>query len=399
MYRSDLITAEAIRAQFEDLPDGFPNDQQVAAISKAMDWYQGWMTRKHRRQMFFLAGFAGTGKTTVAKVIAALTATMDWTVFIAPTGKAASRLRQKGCPTAMTLHKFVYNVRGEDEETGEPIFVAKGALDDLPRLVIMDEASMVGEYDTQRVMDHKIPLLALGDTGQVDPVKAAPYFTDERADVILDQIERNAGNIVRGSMFVRQGKRLPCREFDDVRVTDASPTDDDLLSFAGEDGVILCSYNNTRARINNRIRRKMGFINREPGIGEKLLCTANQHGYNIMNGEQCVITGFKPIPAGSEDEDEDPGMKLVEFRSLTDGKMRVAKFNPDCFDSDSTVANEARKTVGGWDYGYCLTIHKSQGSEWPRVMIMEELLNGCPYAKLMYTAITRAITFLDIRRY
>ena len=65
------------------------NDQQVAAVNKAVEWYKGWQERKHRRQIFFLAGFAGTGKTTIAKIITELCCGMDWTVFIAPTGKAA----------------------------------------------------------------------------------------------------------------------------------------------------------------------------------------------------------------------------------------------------------------------------------------------------------------------
>lgn len=398
MYNENLFTADEIRAKFTDLPGDFPNDQQLRAISMAVDWYRGWTTRKHRRQMFFLAGFAGTGKTTVAKIIAELCATMDWTRFIAPTGKAASRLRQKGCPSATTMHNFIYNVRGEDED-GEIIFVAKGALDDKPRLVVLDEASMVGEYDAEKILDHGIPLLALGDTGQIPPVKAAEYFSEARANVILDQIERNAGNIVKGSMFVRQGKRLPCREYDDVSVRDGQPTDPDLMRFVDEDGVILCSYNTTRNSINSRIRRLLGHITPVPVIGEKIVCTANQHGYGIMNGEQAIILGFHAVPEGDEDSDEDPDMLIVEVKSLTDGKVRMAKFNPDCFHSDYEVRMDAMKGAGGFDYGYCLTIHKSQGSEWLRVMIMEEVLRGVSYARLMYTAITRAITFLSIFRY
>jgi len=391
----ETYTAEYLAERFE-----FPtiNDQQVAAINKAVHWYKGWQDRKHRRQVFSLAGYAGTGKTTIARIIAELCCGMDWCQFIAPTGKAASRLRQKGCKNAKTLHQFIYNVRGEDED-GEPIFVAKGDLDERPRLVAMDESSMVGVYDRDKILEHRIPLLALGDTGQIPPVKAQAWFVEGTTDVLLDQIERNAGNIVRASMFVRQGKRLPTKIYDDVTVKDGTITDEELLSFLGEDAVVLCSYNSTRHHYNKRAREALGFSGTFPQVGEKIVCMFNQHGYQTMNGEQGIVIRYEAIPEDDQDKDDPNGMMLVVVKSLTDGVERYAKFNPASFSEYQDIREEAVKKVGGWDFGYCLTIHKSQGSEWPLVLILEELLRGVPYHQLMYTGITRAITYLSIRRY
>lgn len=388
------ITKEQISAQF-----GIElNDDQLQAVNMAVDWYRGWQDRRHRRPIFFLAGFAGTGKTTVARIIAELCCTMDWTVFIAPTGKAAARLREKGCTGAQTLHQFVYRVAGEDED-GEPIFTAKGDLDHKPRLVVLDEASMVGRYDKDKLIAHKIPVLALGDHGQVPPVKDAQFFVKDSEDYLLTQIERNAGNIVRASMFVREGKRLPIREYDDVRVRDANIPDQELLDHAGDDGVLLCAFNTTRTALNKKIRKLLGFSGPLPQIGEKLVCTYNQHGYNIMNGEQVIVTGYSPLPEGAEDADEPEGMMLIEFRCLSDGKSRVAKFNPLCFSVESEDERKSHmKNPGGWDFGWVLTFHKSQGSEWPLVLMIEENLRGVPYAQLMYTGITRAIKRLTFYR-
>src|SRR5579872_2854359 len=189
------------------------NDQQKAAITAAVEWYKGWRDKRHKKQVFFLAGFAGTGKTTVARFIAALCAAEHRVVFIAPTGKAASRLRQKGCKHAKTMHQFIYNVRGEDEE-GDPIFVGKGSLEESPLLVVCDEVSMIGDYDNKQLMSHGIPILALGDIGQIPPVKASAAYTEENVDFLLTDIMRQEAdsNIVRASMFVRSGKRLPVRE-------------------------------------------------------------------------------------------------------------------------------------------------------------------------------------------
>ena len=400
MYKTDLFTKEFIREKFPDYPASFPNDEQLAAISMAVDWFEGWKTRKHRRQVFFLAGWAGTGKTSVAQVIAELCCTMSWVVFIAPTGKAASRLRQKGCPQAQTMHKFIYNVRGKDKETGELIFVAKGDLNERPKLVCLDEASMVGEYDAGKILDHMLPLLALGDPGQIPPVKATAYFMPENADVTLNKIERNDCNIVRGSMYVRDGHRLPVREYDDVKVRQGEVPTKTLLEFAHDDAVVICSYNNTRDSVNRRMRKALGFDGLLPHVGEKIVCTFNQHAYGFMNGEQAIVLGFHPLPEWDADDNETPDMMLVEIRSLTDGKISKVKFNPESFTAKTKDdLNEARKGIGGFDYGYCLTVHKAQGSEWLEVLVIEEILRGIPYALLMYTAITRAIKLLMVHRF
>jgi exodeoxyribonuclease V len=373
------------------------NDQQKSAIKTAVDWFKGWQDRKHTKQVFFLAGFAGTGKTSIAQTIAGLCAQSHRVVFIAPTGKAASRLRQKGCKNAKTLHQFIYNVRGEDED-GDPIFVGKGALEESPLLVILDEASMVGEYDQRQLLSHRIPILALGDIGQIPPVKASAAYTESNVDVLLTDIERqNAdSNIVRASMFVRDGKRLPVREYDDVRVRD-SVTDADLVDHSDKNSQVLCSFNNTRIATNRKIRWALGFGGDLPMIGEKVVCTFNQHGYNFMNGEQGIVKGFGTVPDSEREDDDEIGM-LIELESLTDGKIRKVKFNPLSFDKDFEVRTAAMKSVGGFDFGYALTIHKAQGSEWENVLILEEIMRGNDYSKMMYTAITRAISRLTIIR-
>lgn len=373
------------------------NDQQKEAIAAAVEWYKGWQDRKHTKQVFFLAGFAGTGKTSVAQTIAELCAPASRVVYIAPTGKAASRLRQKGCANAKTLHQFVYNVRGEDAE-GDPIFVGKGVLEEQPLLVVMDEASMVGEWDNKQLLSHRIPVLALGDTGQIPPVKAASVYHEGNEDFLLTDIMRQDAdsNIVRASMFVRSGKRLPVREYDDVRVRE-SLTDDDYLEHAGKDGQIICSFNNTRTATNSRMRRLLGFSGNLPQVGEKVVCLFNQHGYNFMNGEQGIVVGYSEVPDSEREDDDESGM-LIELDSLTDGKRRKVKFNPLSFDSDFDTRVAAAKSVGGFDFGYALTIHKSQGSEWDNVLIIEEIMRGNDYAKMMYTAVTRAIKRVTILR-
>lgn len=377
-------------------PEDF-NDQQKAAVAKAVAWFKGWHAGEHRKQTFRLGGYAGTGKTTVARHIADLCGGEARVVFIAPTGKAASRLRQKGCRFAKTFHNFVYNVRGEDLE-GEPIFVAKGMLDERPLLVTMDEASMVGEYDRRNLLKHGLPVLELGDPGQVPPVRDRQVFTMDTLDVLLETIERNAGNIVKASMFVRQGKTLPLREYEDARVRDGFPDAANIKEHLGEDAVILCSYNSTRVAMNIKARAILGFTGDLPGVGEKIICTFNQHGHGFMNGEQGIVVNYAEIPPEEREEDDEMELMYLRIKSLTDGKERQILFNPLSFSLDEEQRKAAQKGIGGVDYGWCLTAHKSQGSEWPRVLIVEERLRGVPHEQMLYTEITRAIDQFTLYR-
>jgi exodeoxyribonuclease-5 len=420
------------------MEDFEPNPQQAEAIAEAVEWYKGWSLAKHKKQVFFLAGFAGTGKTSVAKTIAELCVPANRIAYIAPTGKAASRLKAKGCEGAMTLHGFVYNYRGNNEEK-EPIFHAKDTLDAAPLLVVMDESSMVGDFHNRDLLKHGIAVLALGDIGQLPPVKAAAVYTEGSQDFLLTDIMRQEAesNIVRASMFVRSGKRLPVREYDDVRVRAGVISDDVLMEHLVGDSQVLCSKNRTREAFNERARKMLGFSGHMPMVGEKLVCTFNQHRYGFMNGEQGIVLGFKnndpetmekcealqkermELKAAADEATEacdwdevravredlkdidkeiaELEMKVV-LRSLTDNSERAIAFNPLCFDKEPETREEYRKSIGGFDFGYALTVHKSQGSEWSKVLVMEEILPSTPYNKLMYTAVTRAIDQLTIYR-
>ncbi len=366
------------------------NDDQLEAIRQTVEWFKGWQDKKHQRQVFFLAGYAGTGKTSVARKITSMCADENRVVFIAPTGKAAARLRQKGCKNAKTMHQFIYNMRGETED-GEPIFVGKGSLEEKPLLIVLDEASMLGERDARVLQGHGIPILALGDTGQVEPVKQVAVFVEGREDFILTKIERNDGNIVRASMFVRQGKRLPLREYNDVRVRSGAIPLDELVSHVPDNCQIITAYNNSRMYINSRIRKALGYTDIEPQVGEKIVCTFNQHGHGFMNGEQGIVIAVEDVPDAEREDDDDIG-KMVRVRSLTDNRERVLKYNPMSFDPDAEVRTEAQRGSGGFDFGYALTVHKSQGSEWDNVLFYEERFDR----KLSYTANTRAIKQLTI---
>lgn len=388
------------------------NEQQLEAIEQIGQWFPR-ASYGRSDQVYFLSGYAGTGKTTTARQAAANAVghnQINMVEFIAPTGKAAARLREKGCKGARTMHQFIYRVLGEDDD-GDPVFSARGKLDYKPRLIVIDECSMIGTWDLNNIKKHNIPILAIGDIGQLPPVSATPAFIAGSQNYLLDKIERQGGesNIIRASMFIRQGHKLPPREYEDVRVRFGDAPLQELVNHCGEDAQILVARNATRWGINRKVRQALGYHDSIPMIGEKIVCLFNQHGFGIMNGEQGIVVEYKQVEVddGEEDDvaiykkdkgdDDDQGHRVV-IKSLTDGKLRECRFDYRAFDSDPDVRKEYSKKPGAWDFGYAMTVHKSQGSEWDRVLVIEESIQGIPYNQLMYTAVTRAKNQLTLYR-
>lgn len=381
------------------------NEDQLEAIDLAVNWYRDYRdsisngVRGSVRPFFALGGYAGTGKTTVARYIASKCCDPSRTKYIAPTGKAASRLRDKGCQGAQTIHRFLYNYLGNNFDD-TPEFQVKSSLEEQPLLIVCDEASMINQRMGDDIISKGIPVLFLGDLGQVDPVSGDPFLSPEDFNYNLEKIERNGGNIVRASFYVRNGGRLPAREYDDVKVYDRRYTMKDVEEHLDNDSVMLCSYNSTRQMLNLKARIALGNSeSKMPVIGEKLICTFNQHNYAIANGEQFILMDLRDLKEDEISPTDDEFFKMATLLSITNNETKLAKFNLMSFiGSDEDEINSARKRIGGFDFGFALTIHKAQGSEWGRVMLIEEYMRSTPYARLQYTGITRAMNHLTMFR-
>jgi exodeoxyribonuclease-5 len=129
--------------------------------------------------VFRLFGYAGTGKTTLARHIAD---GVDGEVkFAAFTGKAALVMRNKGCDNASTIHSLIYRARESGVE--QPSFEL---WDDAPaskaKLIVIDECSMVDAELGRDLMSFDCPLLVLGDPAQLPPIQGGGFFTDSEPD-------------------------------------------------------------------------------------------------------------------------------------------------------------------------------------------------------------------------
>ncbi|HWM47068.1 MAG TPA: ATP-dependent RecD-like DNA helicase [Xanthobacteraceae bacterium] len=362
------------------------SSHQDAALCAVDDWLKE-KPGPGRRQVFRLFGYAGTGKTTLARHLAE---SVDGKVaFGAFTGKAALVMRAKGCAGASTIHSLIYKARESGEET--PSF---DLWDEAPaskaRLIVIDECSMVDAELGRDLLSFGAPVLVLGDPAQLPPISGGGFFTDAEPDVMLTEVHRQAQDnpIVRLSMDVREGRRLAPGDHGEVQVVRRDALDPARVIAAEQ---VLVGRNATRRAYNARMRERRGFDDPLPMAGDKLVCLRNNRRKGLFNGSLWQVkarpTTRRQILRLQLQPDEDAGTKGV----------RVS-VRPECFAGGIEGFDwMQRKPYDEFDYGYVLTVHKAQGSQWDDVVLFDESF-AFPdsRARWLYTGITRAAQRLTI---
>ena len=360
--------------------------QQDAALVAAAKWL-----KKRDSQVFRLFGYAGTGKTTLAKEIAQ---NVDGeVVFGAFTGKAAPVLRQKGCEGASTLHSLLSRpALAEDEEPGDsPMFTLRR---DAPAgdaaLIIIDECSMVDEELGRDLLSFGAPVLVLGDPAQLPPVKGGGWFTDHEPDVMLTEVHRQAEEsaIVRLSMQIREGRVPDYGDYGDARVIARREVDPDAVLAADQ---VLVGTNRTRRRYNERLREHQKFDGDEPCVGERLVCLRNNKQKGLLNGSMWTV---------KERRGRKGGMLRLTLTPEDGGSPARVSVLPDFFSGEvADIPWPKRRNSDEFDYGYALTVHKAQGSQWDDVMLFDESFAFKEHAAAwLYTGVTRAAEKLTLVR-
>ncbi|MEO3385546.1 ATP-dependent RecD-like DNA helicase [Mesorhizobium sp. CAU 1741] len=370
--------------------------QQDEALTAVARWL-----KEGRKPLFRLFGYAGTGKTTLARYFAEH---VDGGVqFGAFTGKAAQVLRSKGAVNARTIHSLIYRPRGEeaieDETTGKtsinPTFslnrqspIAKA------KLVVIDECSMVDEQLGRDLMSFGTPILVLGDPAQLPPISGGGFFTEHEPDHLLTEIHRQARDnpIIQLALDVREGREIAYGDHGAARVIGRDEVDQDLVLAADQ---VLVGTNRTRRRYNQRLRELKGFDASYPQAGDKLVCLRNDPAKGLLNGSlwKVMTSSRETVKPGinllvtPEEDDPDRGVAKIKL-------LKAAFENPD-----GEIPWQQKKRFDDFDYGYALTVHKAQGSQWDEVVLFDE-----SYAfkdtrqRWLYTAITRAAERLTVVR-
>lgn len=353
--------------------------QQSAALKAVDKWFY---QESKKKPIFRVFGYAGTGKTTLARHFAE---NIDGEVcYAAFTGKAALMMRKNGCVDARTIHSLIY-LAEVDNNTGEVHFrlnKAQSALNNAA-LLIVDECSMVDETIARDLLSFRKPILVLGDPAQLPPVAGAGFFTEAEPDVMLTEIHRQAAEnpIIYLANQVRQGIYPDFGEYGDSRILSKISSQDAL-----DADQILVGRNVTRDDMNRRVRKLLKLEPDAPQIKDKLICLKNDRDLGIFNGGLFTIsqiltskykTNFIHMQLQSDDDEAMPTMVKVHKSLFMDDVPK-----PDW------------KTLKGsqeFDYGYAITVHKSQGSQWNNVLVYDE--SWCfrdMWQRWLYTSITRA---------
>lgn len=360
--------------------------------------------RYHQNEPYtVISGYAGTGKSTLIKfIISALDVNPERVAYIAYTGKAAQVLRNKGCPTAMTAHRLLY--KSLQRADGTFIHIPRESLNSDYDIVVADEVSMLPKQMWELLLSHNVYVIACGDPGQLPPIGEENGILDH-PHIFLDEIMRQAAEseIIRLSADIRAGKIIKPYKGSEINVVRQRDLCDGMFTWANQ---ILCGKNITRHTMNTYYRNmRYGEDIPAPIVGDKVICLKNNWdkitatGDALVNGTIGTIEEIATYPnpwlnpmciidfAPETIDETDPRDQvfhelLMDYKLITTKEATVNKENFRMFPKQLRPEQ--------FDYGYCITVHKSQGSEYDKVLVLEEVLKRADHARWLYTAVTRA---------
>ena len=352
-------------------------EQQSTALQSVESWFKS----KPRKQIFRVFGYAGVGKTTLAKEFAGTV--KGQVLYAAYTGKAALMMRNNGCHNASTIHSLIYKT-DEDSKGNITFKINFGSVLRSAALLIIDECSMVDKELAEDILAFGVPVLVLGDPAQLPPVGGAGFFTETTPDVMLTEIHRQAKDnpIVHLATIVREGGKLKPGTYGDSVISAMIDSTDELVTY---DQVIV-GRNTTRSLLNSTIRGMIGHDSVLPIPNDRLICLKNDKKLGILNGEMFKVDSLPPNKMATTFYNK---YGLIDVD--TGAKAVTVRVHNSFFDGTEKPTWEMLKGTQEFDYGYAITAHKSQGSQWNTVLIFDE--SWCfreDANRWLYTAITRA---------
>ena len=297
------------------------------------------------------------------------------------------------------MHKLMYDVN-EDKETHEITFVKKDSLDRLLKLIVVDEASMVSKEMQDDLESYGKRVLYVGDHGQLPPVGDSHNNLMLRPDIKLEKIHRQAEGdpIIFLAKMVRLGAKLPYKTWGDsvCKIPKSSVTPTMLLNV----DQVLCGKNDTRRKMIEVIRRLKGFPEgNDPQVNDRIICLRNNQQKGFVNGLTGVINSLQDFDKEYCDEKDwwryPPGTPAMNFKDEMENYFYNVPFDFAVF--NGMKPDFKNRFIESFDFADCLTVHKSQGSQYISGMVFEEYLGDSKFhAKWMYTAITRMVKGLII---
>ncbi|RTK94352.1 MAG: hypothetical protein EKK64_08550 [Neisseriaceae bacterium] len=325
-------------------------------------------------QITTLGGYAGTGKSTIIKIILQTMKKKGFNFIpCAYTGKAANVLRKKGMENANTIHSTIYQTYVNEQQEVFWDLKSKNLIQQEIDGFIIDEASMVSKEIHEDLKQYGLPIIYVGDHGQLEPIGAANFNLMSNPMYTLEQVHRNAGEIAFFANHLRNGNIA--EKFDGgnkVKLVTNSVVKSNHLAEVDQ---VICAFNKTRVELNERVRVEKKIELTYIAKGEKIICLRNNRQLGLFNGMQGIV---KKV------------LKDSKFTFVSDGFL-YEKI-PYMEDQFGQVNNQFKfsETANPFDYGYAITCHKAQGDEWNNVIVFEQPCDKWDHTRWAYTAASRA---------
>lgn len=404
---------------------GMAQQSELAPIEKASAPFDldapADKPRSEPEGIFKLWGYAGTGKTTIIRVL--LEEFPDLVVkFAAYTGKAALVMQRNGLP-ATTIHSLIYKVIPPNKPRCEELFKLIRETSDAGEkkrlqqeleaeqkvrfelrdpedsdlanadLLVLDECSMVNDDMLADLSTFGVPILALGDPGQLPPIDGSGALVRGKPNALLTEIHRQAQDnpIIDFATRARNGIPLPTGKQGTSMRCFQYQLDRKIMTAVDQ---ILTGKNVTRQDINRRVRAMRGFSGVYPQVGEKVICLRNDKTKMIFNGQMGeVIEVGELLHSNIELTIK---MESAPGTNPEPVKVRALRAHFDSYNDKDALKNVKRWEFADsneFDFGYAITVHKAQGSQWDTVLVWDDGFLGwkpTERKQWLYTAITRA---------
>jgi len=378
-----------------------------------------------------IGGYAGTGKTFLIGEIRNEIKKhypRACIAFCTFTGKASSVLASKlESVNAIgpndyvgTIHRLIYKPKTRYDLKLKAHVIVGWSLREFDELIydliIIDEASMVSKEIWEGLRRFDIPVIAVGDHGQLGPVSDTKFNLMKKPEHVLTEIHRQAqdSSIIKLSQMAREEGQIPFNTVFSynpavLKLPWYSSTCQKIwenINFDA-DTMCICGYNISRNYINRMVRKKLGYNKVQPYPGERIVCLKNNRELGIMNGQTGTV--YFLMPEKYKDTfritfQPDSSPEFIE--AFTDGRtfdqVTYTIYGGDEDRYKKLFGYAEMHELGGvnyFDYGYCISVHKSQGSEWDRIILFEQrnsYQDDEQFSRWLYTAVTRAKTKLLI---
>jgi ATP-dependent exoDNAse (exonuclease V) alpha subunit len=327
----------------------------------------------NNEQVITLGGYAGVGKSTVIRIIMDVLKRKGLNFAAAAyTGKAANVLRKKGIE-ANTIHSTIYSPTKDAK--GDTYWFRCSNYDLSGKGIegfIIDEASMVSKEIHDDLISFGLPIIYVGDHGQLEPI-GTKFNLMQEPMFKLETVHRNAGEIAYFAQHLRSG--LSAKVFvgqNQVQIVNKKAIEDRHLASVDQ---IICAFNKTRVDINEKVRVQKGIQHTYIAKGEKIISLRNNKAAKLFNGMQGIVTKV---------------YKSEKISFMSDGEIfEKIKYDPDQFGKEKNEFEFSQDT-NPFDYAYAITAHKSQGDEFGSVIAIEQFCNKWDHKRWAYTVASRA---------